>query len=37
VDERQEWLDELLQISDVAPTVVYPDGRVEVGFEGEVG
>ena len=37
VDEAQEWLDELLQYSDVAPTVVYPDGRVEIGFEGEVG
>ena len=37
VDEAQEWLDELLQYSDVAPTVVYPDGRVEIGFEGEGG
>ena len=37
MDESQEWLDELLQFSDVAPTVVYPDGRVEIGFEGGGG
>jgi len=37
VDQSQEGLDELLQFSDVAPTVIYPDGRVEIGFEGEVG
>ena len=37
MDESQEWLDELLNYSDVAPTIIYPDGRVEVGFEGEVG
>ena len=37
MDQRQEWLDELLGYSDVAPTILYPDGRVEIGFEGEVG
>jgi hypothetical protein len=37
VDESQEWLDKLLEYSDSAPTTIYPDGRVEIGFEGEVG
>lgn len=37
VDERQEWMDEANEIADMVPIVVYPDGRVEVGFAGEVG
>jgi hypothetical protein len=37
VDSSQEWLDQLLRYSDSAPTIIYPDGRVEIGFEGEVG
>ena len=37
VDENQAWLDQLLEFSDVAPTIVYPDGRIEIGFEGELG
>ncbi len=37
MDQNQEWLDELLNYSDASPTVIYPDGRVEIGFEGHVG
>ncbi len=37
VDLEQKWLDELLEFSDVSPTIVYPDGRIEIGFEGEAG
>ena len=37
VDQSQELLDEALRYGDTVPIVVYPDGRVEVGFEGEAG
>lgn len=37
VDQSQETLDEALMYGDTVPIVVYADGRVEVGFEGEVG
>ena len=37
VDTRQAWLDEALRYADTVPIVVYPDGKVEVGFEGESG
>lgn len=37
VDLEQKWLDELLEFSDVSPTIVYTDGRIEIGFEGEAG
>ncbi len=37
MDDNQEWLDQLLEYSDSAPTIIHPDGRVEIGFEGEVG
>ncbi|MCH8109155.1 MAG: hypothetical protein IIB15_03415 [Chloroflexi bacterium] len=37
VDQSQETLDEALMYGDTVPIIVYPDGRVEVGFEGEVG
>ncbi len=37
VDQSQEALDEALDYGDTVPIVVYADGRVEVGFDGEVG
>ena len=37
VDTSQQWLDEASGYSDAVPIVLYPDGRVEVGFRGEVG
>jgi len=37
VDQSQETLDEALMYGDTVPIIVYPDGRVEIGFEGEVG
>ena len=37
VDENQETLDEALEYGSAVPIIVYPDGRVEEGFEGEYG
>ena len=37
VDQDQDILDEALGYGDSVPIIVYPDGRVEVGFDGEVG
>ena len=37
VDQSQEALDEALRYGDTVPIIVYPNGRVEVGFEGEAG
>jgi glutaredoxin len=37
VNQRQAWLDEALRHADTVPIVVHPDGRVEVGFQGETG
>ena len=37
VDQSQEALDEALEHGDTVPIIVYPDGRVEAGFEGELG
>ena len=37
VDQSQETLDEALIYGDSVPIIVYPDGKVEIGFEGEVG
>ncbi|MBI4337992.1 MAG: glutaredoxin family protein [Chloroflexi bacterium] len=37
VDADQGWLDEALRYGDAVPIVVWPDGRVEHGFEGEAG
>ena len=37
VDQSQETLDEALDYADTVPIIVYPDGRVEVGFEGHTG
>ena len=37
VDQRQETLDEALDLADTVPIIVYPDGKVQVGFEGMTG
>ena len=37
VDQSQDTLDEALDYGDSVPIIVYPDGRVEEGFEGEIG
>lgn len=37
VDQSQEVLDEALDYADTVPIIVYPDGRVEIGFEGHTG
>lgn len=37
VDQSQDVLDEALEYGDSVPIIRYPDGRVEVGFEGHRG
>ena len=37
VDQSQETLDEALDYGDTVPIIIYPDGRVEIGFEGHTG
>ena len=37
VDQSQEVLDEALDYADTVPIIIYPDGRVEIGFEGRTG
>jgi glutaredoxin len=37
VDQSQDTLDEALDYGDTVPIIVYPDGRVEIGFEGHTG
>ena len=37
VDQSQDTLDEALLYGDNVPIIVYPDGKVEVGFEGHKG
>ncbi len=37
VDQSQDTLDEALLYGDSVPIILYPDGRVEIGFEGSVG
>ncbi len=37
VDQSQETLDAALWYADTVPIIVYPDGNVEVGFEGHTG
>ncbi len=37
VNQDQAWLDEALKYGDTVPIIVYPDGRVEIGFAGDVG
>ncbi|MAF39770.1 MAG: hypothetical protein CL696_12980 [Chloroflexi bacterium] len=37
VDQSQEDLDTALDYADTVPIIIYPDGRVEVGFKGMIG
>lgn len=37
VDQSQDTLDEALDYADTVPIIVFPDGRVEVGFDGRTG
>jgi len=37
VELNQATLDEALQYGSMVPIVVWPDGRVEQGFEGNLG
>ena len=37
VDQSQDTLDEALMYGDQVPIILYPDGRVEIGFEGHRG
>jgi len=37
VDQSQQFLDQARTYGDVVPIVVWPDGRVEQGFEGSLG
>ena len=37
VDENQAYMDEAREYGSVVPVIVYPDGRVEEGFNGETG
>ncbi len=36
-DLSQEIMEEARGLGDVVPIIVYPDGRVEEGFEGGIG
>ena len=37
VDQSQDDLDTALNYADTVPIIIYPDGRVEVGFDGMIG
>ena len=37
VDQSQDTLEEALDFGDSVPIIVYPDGRVVEGFDGEIG
>jgi glutaredoxin len=37
VDENVDWWDEALQYSMSVPVIIWDDGRVEIGWEGEHG
>jgi len=37
VDQSQDVLDEALDYADTVPIIIYPDGKVEIGFEGHTG
>lgn len=37
VDQAQETLDDALEYADTVPIIIYPNGKVEVGFEGMTG
>ncbi len=36
VDKNQKWLNEALKLSDTVP-IILRDGKVEIGFQGELG
>ena len=37
VDENSGWWDEALKYGITVPIILWPDGRIEVGWEGEHG
>ncbi len=39
LDDRADWQEEVVRLSNQysVPVLVHPDGRVEVGIDGEVG
>ena len=37
MDQSQDTLDEALDYADTVPIIVYPDGKVQVGYEGMTG
>ena len=37
VDQNQDDLDTALDYATTVPIIIYPDGRIEVGFEGQTG
>ena len=37
IDENQTYMDEAREYGSAVPVIVYPDGRVEEGFNGESG
>jgi glutaredoxin len=37
VDQSQDTLEEALDYGESVPIIVYPDGRVVEGFDGEIG
>ncbi len=37
VDQSQDTLDEALLYGESVPLILYPDGKVEIGFQGSVG
>lgn len=37
VDQSQDTLEEALDFGGSVPIIVYPDGRVVEGFDGEIG
>ena len=37
VDQSQEWMDEAQKFGDMVPIIVYPDGNVEIGYQGMIG
>ena len=36
VDDNQVWLDEARKFGEQVPIIVYPDGRVEVGYKNMI-
>ena len=37
MDQSQETLDEALDYGNAVPIILYPDGKVEVGYKGMTG